>query len=840
MPVSCGAIVSMSTTYRGLVLERPRAVLAVLLLVLAFFAVQSQHFALDASADALLLENDRDLKIYRASLARYRTQDLLIVTYRPQDDLFSDASLDGLAKLTEELKTVESVDDVFSLLDVPLLTSTGVTLGTLGSDVPTLSKTRDVDLEAVRKEVSSSPVFGEVVLSSDGKTSAILLNLKDDERVNSLLIERSRLRDKQFEHGLSESEAAELERVSAEYDLARAVFDDIRHRDIAAIRAILEPYRAAGTLHLGGVPMISDDMITYIGNDLVTFGAGVLAFIVIALAFIFRRVRWVVLPLVSCFFAGLMMIGLLGLAGWKVTVISSNFMALMLIITMSMNMHLIVRYRQLHADRPDASQMGLVSETVSRMVWPCLYTALTTIIGFSSLVFSGIKPVIDFGWMMSIGLCVTFATTFLLFPAILMLMGRLENDGKADGPVPATAALATLTQRHGGLVLMLGAIAAALSAVGISRLEVENSFINYFREHTEISQGMRVIDADLGGTTPLDILLHFESEAEETDEECADLSKLSEEDREYCEDMELMAEEKDSDPAEAWFTSSRIERIKAVQNYLESQEAVGKVLSFASVLAVGESINDNKPFTPFELAIVYKRLPEDIRKALVDPFISFEANEARVSLRIRDSLPDLRRAQLIEKIRTELNAEVGIPYEQYTVSGILVLYSNMLQSLFQSQIQTVGAVLAGIALMFLVLFRSVSLAIIGIVPNALGAALVLGVMGLADIPLDMMTITIAAITIGIAVDNAIHYLYRFREEYAIHGDYIKTMNVCHANIGRAVLYTSITIVFGFSILVMSNFIPTILFGLLTASAMLIALLSALTLLPKLILWWRPF
>lgn len=830
----------MSMTYRGLVLERPRTVLAVLLLVLAFFAVQSQHFALDASADALLLENDRDLKIYRASLARYRTQDLLIVTYRPQDDLFSDASLDGLVKLTQELKTVESVDDVFSLLDVPLLTSTGVTLGTLGSDVPTLSKTRDVDLEAVRKEVSSSPVFGEVVLSSDGKTSAILLNLKDDERVNSLLIERSRLRDKQFEHGLSESEAAELERVSAEYDLARAVFDDIRHRDIAAIRAILEPYRAAGTLHLGGVPMISDDMITYIGNDLVTFGAGVLAFIVIALAFIFRRVRWVVLPLVSCFFAGLMMIGLLGLAGWKVTVISSNFMALMLIITMSMNMHLIVRYRQLHADRPDASQMGLVSETVSRMVWPCLYTALTTIIGFSSLVFSGIKPVIDFGWMMSIGLCVTFATTFLLFPAILMLMGRLENDGKADGPVPATAALATLTQRHGGLVLMLGAIAAALSAVGISRLEVENSFINYFREHTEISQGMRVIDADLGGTTPLDILLHFESEAEETDEECADLSKLSEEDREYCEDMELMAEEKDSDPAEAWFTSSRIERIKAVQNYLESQEAVGKVLSFASVLAVGESINDNKPFTPFELAIVYKRLPEDIRKALVDPFISFEANEARVSLRIRDSLPDLRRAQLIEKIRTELNTEVGIPPEQYTVSGILVLYSNMLQSLFQSQIQTVGAVLAGIALMFLVLFRSVSLAIIGIVPNALGAALVLGVMGLADIPLDMMTITIAAITIGIAVDNAIHYLYRFREEYAIHGDYLKTMNVCHANIGRAVLYTSITIVFGFSILVMSNFIPTILFGLLTASAMLIALLSALTLLPKLILWWRPF
>jgi uncharacterized protein len=830
----------MSDIYRRVVLERPSAVLVILVAVLAWFAVQAQHFSLDASADALLLENDRDLKIFRAAQTRYRTQDLLIVTFTPEGDLFSDESLDRLAGLRDKLQGVGSVDSALSLLDVPLVISTGVTLAKLSADVPTLAKNRDLDRERAREEIAASPIFGEVVLSADGKTTAILLDLKDDPRVRELLAIRSHLREKQLNGTLEEHEAAQLTHVDASYDAARRVFDDNRHRDITAIRGILDPYRSHGTLHLGGVPMITDDMVTFIGKDLVTFGGGVLAFIVAALALIFRRVRWVALPLACCFFAGLIMVGLLGALGWKVTVISSNFMALMLIITMSMNMHLIVRYRQLRAEQPEADHIDVVALTVSRMVWPCLYTALTTIIGFSSLVFSGIKPVIDFGWMMSIGLTVTFIATFLVFPAILIRMGALDDDGRAEAPVPATAALARLTQRHGTWVLVLGAIAAAVSGVGISRLEVENSFINYFREHTEINRGMRVIDAELGGTTPLDVLLHLPEVPDEDDEFCAKVSELSEDDKEYCEDLAMMREERDADPASTWFTATRIERIKAVHDYLDSLPAVGKVLSFASVLRVGESINDNEEFSAFELAILYKRLPEDIRVRLVEPFVSFTDNEARVSLRIRDSLPDLRRAQLIEQIRTELGTKLKIPEAEYTVSGILVLYSNMLQSLFQSQIQTVGAVLGGIGIMFLVLFRSVSLAIIGIVPNALGAALVLGIMGLADIPLDMMTITIAAITIGIAVDNAIHYLYRFREEFAIHHDYVTTMNICHANIGRAVLYTSVTIVFGFSILILSNFIPTILFGVLTASAMLVALLSVLTLLPRLILLLRPF
>ena len=208
--------------------------------------------------------------------------------------------------------------------------------------------------------------------------------------------------------------------------------------------------------------------------------------------------------------------------------------------------------------------------------------------------------------------------------------------------------------------------------------------------------------------------------------------------------------------------------------------------------------------------------------------------------RILDSKPDLRRKELLETVRRDLGKKLGLEAQEVTVSGLLVLYNNMLQSLFKSQIKTIGFVMLGIAIMFLVLFQSITLSIIGILPNLLGAVVVLGVMGWANIPMDMMTITIAAITIGIAVDNGIHYIYRFREEYALSRSYVETLHICHSNIGRAVFYTTTTIIFGFSILVFSNFIPTIYFGLLTAAAMFIALLAALTVLPKLILLWKPF
>lgn len=598
----------------------------------------------------------------------------------------------------------------------------------------------------------------------------------------------------------------------------------------------MEKYRQHGELHLGGLPMISDDMISFIKKDLFVFGIGVFVFLVVMLTSIFRQPRWVILPLLSCIFAGLLMVGLLGLTGWKVTVISSNFISLMLILTMSMNVHLIVRYRQLRRDNPDQSQHVFVLEMTRRMVLPCLYTALTTMIGFASLVVSGIKPVIDFGWMMTIGLSVTFLTSFLLFPAILILLDRAAIPASQNAEVPFTRALASFTENHGGKVLFLSIVLALVSALGMSKLKVENSFINYFSSSTEIYQGLKLIDDKLGGTTPLDIILKFDDTKEYGDDSADD--EFGDDD-EFGGFDDLFGEEEGAGN-DAWFTSYKINRIKAVHDYVDSLPAVGKVLSLASLLRLAEDLNEGEPFDAFELAIINKRAPDELKGSMIDPYISIENNEARINMRILDSLEDLRRNELLIQINDDLQNKLNLEPEDFQVNGILVLYNNMLQSLFRSQILTLGVVMLGIALMLVVLFRSVSLAIIGIIPNLLAAAIILGLMGLMGIPLDLMTITIAAVTIGIAVDNSIHYIYRFREEYPRHQDYIKTMHYCHANIGRAVFYTAITIIVGFSIMVMSNFIPTIYFGLLIALAMFIALLAVLTLLPKLILIWKPF
>ena len=820
--------------YDTLVLHKPKLVLVVLLSILVFFGYHTKDFKLDASADSLLLEDDVDLKVFRKIHQRYPSRDLLVVTYTPDKDLFSDQALESLKQLREELKKVTSVETVFTILDAPLFKSSDVPITEMIDDVPSLEKP-GVDRDKAKDELLNNPIYRELIVSADGRTTALLLGLVKDQQYNNLLQSRNELRAKKRNAGLSVKETQTLERIIIEYDQAHEALSEQRHLDVARIRDIIKPYRQHGVLYLGGVPMITDDMITFVRNDLIIFGGGVLVFLIIVLTAIFRELRWIVLPLLSCFYTGLIMVGVLGLIGWKVTVISSNFLALMLIITISMNIHLIVRYRQLNRDHPGDDQLALVRTTMHKMVKPCLYTALTTIMGFSSLVVSEIKPVIDFGWMMSASLAVTFVTSFLLFPTLLMVMGKTGSKPTFDSDrflLPAY--LARLTETQGNKILVLALVLTIVSVAGITRLRVENSFINYFSDDTEIYQGLKLIDEKLGGTTPLEILIKFKDDSGNLLKP-EDLEGLTEEEiqmeREYAAAL--------ANSPEYWFTPTKVKHIKEVHDYLDGLPEIGKVLSLASTVRVAEDYA-GKELDGMELAILYTKIPPKIRKSLIDPYVSIDDNEARILARVLDSKPDLRRKELLETVRRDLAKKLGFEEQDVTVSGLLVLYNNMLQSLFKSQIKTIGVVMLGIAIMFLVLFRSITLSIIGILPNLLGAGVVLGVMGGAGIPMDMMTITIAAITIGIAVDNGIHYIYRFREEYALTHNYVETLHVCHSNIGKAVFYTTMTIIFGFSILMFSNFIPTIYFGLLTAAAMFIALLAALTVLPKLILLWKPF
>jgi uncharacterized protein len=820
--------------YDALVLHRPKSVLVVLILILAFFGYHTKDFRLDASADSLLLEDDVDLRIFREIHRRYPSNELLIVTFTPDGDLFSDKALETVSQLRGELQEVTSVDSVFTLLGAPLFGSSDGPLSQVIEDLPSL-ESPEVDRDRAREELLNSPIYRDLIVSADGQTTALLLRLVEDEHNTRLFRTRNDLRAKQRDTSLTAEEERTLERVTAEYDASQEAINEQRHQDVVRIREILDSHRQNGVLHLGGVPMITDDMISFVRNDLIVFGGGVLVFLIIVLTTIFRELRWIVLPLLSCFYAGLIMVGVLGFIGWKVTVISSNFLALMLIITISMNIHLIVRYRQLHRDSPGDDQLSLVRTTTHKMARPCLYTALTTIMGFSSLVVSDIKPVIDFGWMMSAGLAVTFVTSFLLFPTLLLVTGKPRSGPAVERErflLPAY--LARLTETQGTSILVFALVLTGVSVAGIAQLRVENSFINYFSDDTEIYQGLKLIDEKLGGTTPLEVLIKFGDER--------DLA-LSPEDLEGLTEAEIQMEREYAEllanSPEYWFTAQKVQQIKDVHDYLEGLSGIGKVLSLVSAVRVGEVLA-GRELDALELAILYTKLPPSAKLTVIDPFVSIDDNEARLLARVLDSKPDLRRKELLETVQGGLVGELEYDEQEVAVSGLLVLYNNMLQSLFGSQIKTIGVVMLGIAIMFLVLFRSVGLSIIGILPNLLGAAVVLGVMGWAKIPMDMMTITIAAITIGIAVDNGIHYIYRFKEEFALNRSYAETLHICHSNIGKAVFYTTMTIIFGFSILVLSNFIPTIYFGVLTASAMFIALMAALTVLPKLILMWKPF
>ncbi len=819
----------MTHLYSRYVLGSPRTVLVCLGLLCLVAIWFLKDFRLDASADSLLLESDSKLRVFREVSERFGTQDFLFVTFTPDEDLFSAESLEHIRRLRDELSQLPMVSSVVSLIDVPLVTPGGGKLVDVVRNYTTLADP-GTDRNVARKELLESPLYSNLVLSADGTTTALQVNLKNNAEYLQAQKNRNRLLIIKSQQELSGAEQQELLRAQDEYVKQKHLFDTANHNNIRAIREIIDGYQQFGRVHLGGLTMVTDDMISFIRNDLAIFGVGIFLFLVFTLAIIFREPRWVVLPLASCAFACLILTGMMGLVGWQVTVISSNFVSLMLIITISMNVHLVVRYRQLLRDKPELSQYELVLEMTRRMFLPCLYTALTTMIGFGSLVVSDIKPIIDFGWMMTLGLALTCIASFVLFPSVLVLLKKPARASADSETTPFTAVLARVTESYGRTILVISLLLAVVSVTGIMKLRVENSFINYFDESTEIHSGLKMIDEKLGGTTPLDIVIRFDP-----------VDEYGETETTTDDDLEDLFGGLETDPADAWFTAYKVDRIKAVHDYLDGLPESGKVLSLASVIRVAESLNEGQPFDAFELAIINKRIPEQLKASIISPYVSISDNQARISARIMDSLPELRRNELLARIAADMEQKLGFGQDDYELTGLMVLYNNMLQSLFKSQIQTLGVVMAGIALMLMVLFRSLTLAIIGIIPNILAAGIILGLMGWAGIPLDMMTITIASITIGIAVDNCIHYIYRFREEFARqNGDYLATLRYCHAHIGKAVFYTAIIIIVGFSVLFFSSFVPTVYFGMLTALAMSIALLASLTLLPKLILLVKPF
>jgi len=814
--------------YKKIVTDFSKITLFFLIVLIIFSLYHSKNFNLDASSDALLLEGDPDLKYLREVNQTYGSKDFLVLTYTPVSKFTDKETILNLQLLKSKIEKLSWVDSVITIIDIPLLNSTDEGLMERLKNYKTLAYP-EIDRQRGFDEIINSPIYKNYVISEDGKTSGIVVYLKKDER----LVEYIKIKDKYFnqsiETGLSKEEKNNYKKFIKEYEDYKNLYNIRNHQNITEIRDVIGKYGENAKIYLGGIPMIADDMMSYIKSDIVVFGIGVFIFIILTLWFIFRNLKWVLMPLLGCATSVIIMIGLLGLIGWKVTVISSNFIALMLILNMAMNIHLTVRFLQLKKEFPNLSKSEAIFESSKKMMLPILYTVLTTICAFLSLVFSGIKPIIDFGWMMTLGLIISLLVTFLLLPSLISLLASENEVGLKDTEKSIiTSTLASFTKKNKITIYGSTFLIIIFSVIGILKLEVENSFINYFDKDTEIYKGMKKIDDDLGGTTPLNIILKFPSNIEETQGEEDEFDEWEEENKNNAEDK-----------AKYWFTRDKMDKIIKVHDYLDSLPEVGKVLSFGSILRVAENLN-NKKLQSLEIAVLYSKIPDELKKEIISPYISVEKDEARISLRIKDSLKNLRRNDLINKINSELNTKLGLEKNEYKLAGVLILFNNLLQSLFKSQILTLGIVILGIFLMFLILFRNTAISVIGVVPNFIAAFFILGIIGLLGIPLDMMTITIAAITIGIAVDNSIHYIYRFKEEFKKINDYNKTLDRCHNTVGVAILNTSITIVFGFSILILSNFIPTIYFGIFTGIAMLLAMISVLTLLPKLILTYKPF
>ena len=806
--------------------------LSLLAILVASVGYYSKDFRLDASADTLVLENDSALRYYRSISARYGSEDYLVITYTPNSGLFSKTVLADLKELRQQLKNIERVDSVTTILDVPLINSPPVTLSELSKSVRTL-ESADTIPGMARNELTTSPFYSNLIISPDGHTTALQIIFKRNEIWHRLFQQRNDLRVKRMEKEFTSEDAAKLERVSSEFDQFSDSLLEKEKQDIQTIRDIMDQHRDTAKLFLGGVPMIVADSMSYVRSDLVIFGLAVLTLLVIFLYTAFRKFHWVFLPLITCAVTGFFMLGTLGILGWRVTVVSSNFISLLLIITMSLTVHLIVRYRELHAANPDSDQRWLVSQTLRSKFLPSFYTAITTMVAFASLIFSDIRPVIDFGWMMVIGIAVAFFFTFTLFPSSLMLLKADQQTKLSDITGTVTRYIANLIERRKLCVLLTALSLAVVSIIGISRLTVENSFISYFKSSTEIYQGMKLIDTELGGTTPLDVIIdapqsfYLEQAEEQPDPYIGAYGQL-----EQTEDINVAG-------TSFWFNSYMLEDVDKVHSYLDQLPETGKVLSISTAMRMLELLKDGKNLDDFFLAVLFKRLPGEVKQSLFSPYMSADGNQLRFSVRVIDSDPDLKRAELITRIQEHLVNKMGFQPEQVHLSGMLVLYNNMLQSLFSSQIKTLGVVFLAILFMFVILFRSFKMAALAIVPNILAATTILGIMGLLGIPLDIMTITIAAITIGIAVDDTIHYVHRFQEEYWVDRNYWFAIMRCHNSIGRAMYYTSIIITLGFSILALSNFIPTIYFGLLTGAAMITALIANLTLLPLLISIVKP-
>ena len=815
--------------YANFVIKKPFLILSFVFIFTTTGSLGISNFKLDASSDALVLEGDQALRTYRENEEEFGDSSFLIVTFEPKNELFSVDSIQTLKNIENDISDIDGVDSVLSLMDAPIFFQPKVGLTEVADNLKDL-ESEGIDLDLAKNEIINNPIYKDLIISKDGSITAMQIVLKGNNEYNDLIKERYEVQEVlNSKEPITYSKKIALQDrlivINKKVSSLNDTESEFNSNLVANIRSILDVYRDDATLYLGGPTMITVDMMDYIRSDLVIFGTAVALIFALMLYIFFGNLWFVIFPISNAFLTTFVTAGFLGYMDWKISVVSSNFIALLLILTISLTVHVLVKINELKKDYKDY-KLALI-DSVDQMFLPCFFAAITTAVAFLSLLLGDLKPVIEFGKMMAFGIGIAFIFTFSFLPSAISLI-----------PVPKTQDFLSLHKITNSIlsftkanvrsiyIIFLGIFIVLL--LGATKLEVENRFIDYFDEDTEIYQGMLEIDTNLGGTATLDIIIKEPEVINNEDFINDDIFDDS------------LFEDDSSSASGYWWNIYSLSQLEDIHDYLDSLPEVGKVLSVASGIKLARLINDGEDLNDLELALLRSVLPEDIRETLLYSYINKDDSVVRISTRVNESATSLNRNDLLQKINYDLQNKFNLKEDQYELTGLAVLYNNMLQSLFQSQIGSLTLVFVVIALMLLLIFKSFKIMLIGLLPNIFVAFSVIGLLGLLGIPLDIMTITVAAISVGMAVDNTIHYIYRYKKEMKITGSSELALINAHTTTGRAIFYTAATIAAGFSILALSNFFPTRLFGIFTAIAMLVAFISSLSLLPNLLVKFKVF
>jgi predicted RND superfamily exporter protein len=766
----------------------------VLTLCLGWFV---QYFKIDASADTLLV---KDNKLYIQSQImneRFSPDEFILLAYEPKNsDVFSDKTFEDLQVLTEKLKTLPRVRSVTHILNVPLLSQMSSLDPKLKPEQWTW-QSKQFSYEQMRKIFDQHPIFTDLLVNQKMSATSIQIVFKQHAELAEIesqiiSIDKKRLTDK-----FTDEDKTKVEQLKLQADPIRQELNKQREKEINQIYEFADTVKADANVYLGGSYVLGHQLINIIRADLKLFGSAIGLAICIMLFILFRSWRWVIIPIACCAISVIMTMGLFGIFDLRTTVISSNFIALQLILTLAICVHLIVQYRQLANDDEQATQAELVSATLREKIKPCFYAGITTSVGFGSLIFSGIQPVVSFGWMMIIAMFVSIALSLIFLPALLCLFSRSQKAAPSKLSQQFIQWVSGITLNHSGKVMGLFVVVTAIAILGLFRLTVENSFLNYFAEDTQVHQELTFIDQQFGGSTPFDIIIDIP----------ADMQKK---------DLALSAKS--------------IQQLQVAQTILKQYPASGNTTSVVNFTELAMKLNQGRPLTEYELTAIYRLVDENLRETLLGSYFSLEHQQLRLSSRVKDSTEGFNRKEYLENLRHDLEAN-GIAKDQYQFTNLFVLYQDILQRLFTSQILTLGLVYIALLLVMWVLFKRLSVALVALVPNIICTLLILAVMGYANIPLDLMTITIAAIAMGIAVDDTIHFVHHYLHGHSTPKD---AAEKAYFSVGYAMLFTTVIICVGFALLAFSDFVPSMLFGLLTALAMIIALVTDLTLLPAML------